>query len=1524
NIITSTNRVIHFRKQGAQGAAQWEVEDNSKATILVTKTIGNTTYNIARYKLTFKEETTPLTQHQVAYITSGETREEKDHWWKKLKYRSPEYMKEKLDLITSLDFDYGEEGNVNNNKFGEETNRYYYKYPFKWDNCTYAFYDGSNHEEGNYADEQNVVRWCEYAIMDGYYGNGENYAESYGIPPVTQNMGKESDNFFLYVDASDRPGTIATLHFEQNLCQGSELFVTAWIKSSDTKESDDAGVLFTIIGVDEETGEETPIYRHCSGQIRTTCFLDDDYPGMGSAYNDWFQVYFSFICDDINYDTYYLKVENYCSSTAGGDFYLDEVKVRVLKPTVEITQLNPTCDNDKTLMRMDINYESMLSRLGKKETDHTQGDGEYASADFIIINKSKYDYYLANYEGDPTSEEAIIQAIAYSIANESGEDETSKFPTLDFYLYYEDNTEYEEGNPNLGEHNDWFYKRRTDEYGNRMLSIDFYSELMPYVNYLIILEPHTNTEGEYEKEKEFARIINSGCTIETNFNVVSATLLKINGEIVLPYDVEEICIGETVEISAEARYQDEEGNYHAMENEIYFDWFMGSAMEFTLEQEEYGNETVSTALKAFRQVYPNATELEVTYDYYDNDENNKEYDVEIGGIKNTFTENQYNLLENYISQEGWNGYTDKKLELRKERMELKILAQGQQLVCVPIENESVLPEDAVMICLSYVEATFNPSGAAPSLGLGFNDVRYPTENFNPCLRVGADQINSATEEHPITVNLRGAKYVNSEESEDYTEPDHLGVVSYVPEDMVDFTKLYLIATDDPTYKEQLGEDFQHYDLPIGKIKYLYAKDDESSDEESIGAYMKIYFEHEEGEKAFVPKEGCSYTMNIYFEEKDTEGNPIPTSCYGSFPLEMKVVPKYLVWQGTSKDNWNDDINWRRADAREINKTDYTTNDENGTDNGYVPMLFTKVVIPKGSRAELYMAGFSKRQNKYDWAGEGWSSETDWLNGEPENVEKKPMENIMYDMMVYENKNNAMKTERYRVNLCDEIHIEQGAQLLHSEQLMCKKVWIDVAESQNKWNLVSVPLKGVVAGDWYTKNTGKETSEYYTDITFGEDNSRSNPLVYQRSWNDTDAKILNNTSVTETPSYVTTGWSSVYNDAAVPFEAGDGYSIKAFLTTEGSNKDDIIFRFPKADNRYNTADNLTREGAGKLRISEMVERSEDNPDQDGKDVYEGGDITVELNPTADGYCLIGNPFTACLSMKEFFSNERNKELLTGNYWTGNNYEQETGNAEFTSSGADDYLLPPYGAFFVKAKETGAITFTKDMQKLETDENTDETLFVFSIRAEGNGGRSSAAISYSEYATDGYGVDEDVIMLEDASWKKNGMPLVYTVADGKAVSVNSLKEQRVIPLGVFADEGSSYTLTFVGVDNVEEPALYDAETNTETPITEGYSITLEGATHGRYFIHTAGRAEVDIKEMYGQTPKVVVYSPTSGTIVVNSEAEIEIVEVYSVGGTLLKRASLVGKNSCTLYDIDCDIAIVRCYTKEGSHVSKLRIK
>ncbi len=1526
NAISGTNRAIYFDKNNWWDGAK----DGSKSTILVTREVGGTTYNIARYKLTFNKATTPMTQHQVDLIDGVNNL---NTWWGVLTHRKPDYMKENFDVITQRDFDY----DINlaktynyrlwqNKEDAPMAKIRIYPYPLDWAYSDYLFFDGSMWADGDFQTLHNDAKNGNVAAYNDCSPQYETYCitadycsqpEVSGTIPAVQDeaLQKDPSSYYLYVDASDSPGIIVELPFEENLCTGSELFVTAWMKSAGDSSSDDAAALFTVVGVNED-GSEDILYRHCSGQIRTTTWLTQNAKdqGFGSGTNDWYQIYFSFINTfDHDYKSYFLRVENYCSSTNGGDFYLDEIKVWVYHHSVDIQQKVYTCNDDKTLMRMNLSYETLMSRLGHKESDYIESSESSDGEEFIIINMNIYDDLLEqNIHNGQDDLTAKANAIRGSIVNVGeGEGYNNRFPSLKFFLYYDKNKEYDENGTNLAKSNEGYFYRTTDLGGKRYLSVDLQTPLMPYIPYMIVFRPATiRNESEEEKLEYFAERIGEYCTIEEEFYVVSQTLLKINGETIDPYDEAQMCAGQVVEFSAQARYEDKNGDYHNITDNVFFDWFLGSAKDFIWEWESYNEESVYSALTSFRSVYPDAESLGDSYESYKEDLN-KDNTVENGYV---FTESQYKMLKKYVAAG--------KLLLHKIHIDIRIAKSGVNLVCQPIDNGIMLPEGSV-VCLSYVELAVRASGNAPILNMGFPNMDYPADDYTPSLRIGLDQIKESSAEKPITINLRGAQSV---QDEDTIDVDHIGLATAGGLDL-----LYLVDTNDPHYnKYGIGQDnFDQFSLPVGTIKSLYAEIENDGENQAhsdeTGSSMQIYFDTDK----YIFNEGFYYVMTVHYEQKDSEGQTVGTACQGTFPLEMKVVPEYLVWRGSRSDNWNDDEMWKRAEPQAINKLNgaYLNNDENGTDNGFVPTQSSKVVIPKDSSVELYMAGFIDVDGNLTWTGD---------SNKPDGIVEEPTENIMYDLTVLEDKaTNSFNASHFRMNVCDQIHLEAGAQILHPELLLYDKAWMDVEIPQSKWTLVSLPLRGVVSGDWYTKPSGTETGEYFKSIVFIEKdngidddfNDRLNPLVYQRRWSKDDAVIVSSDDKDkDVPIYTSTGWSSVYNDASVPFTVGEGFSIKSYSKDNDTQK--LMFRFPKSDESFNVStDTLRRFGSGRFLVSDFANRS--NANNDGANLYDGGReyIEVELTPTKNGYCLVGNPFTASMSMAAFFNAN---EILTGSYWLNSPNGPIVGNGNISSSGDGDFLLEPCNAFFAQvdndkvnyADNKIKIRFTKDMQRLDDDAESHE--MAFSIKAIGEEGTSSAALIYSENASDDYDSNEDAILMEDASWKKSGTPLVYTVAGGNAVSVNRLKSRGIVPIGVFCQNDDKYTLIFTGVGSLDNPRLYDSFTNTETTLTDGYAINMEGASHGRYFLCSEGASMIDIIDV-GKPQNLTVYSATHRSVTVSSDTELRSVEVYSTSGMLNKKVNVgSGRFTYTLEGIDSGVAIVKAYTAEGTFVRKLLVR
>lgn len=1483
-----------------------------KATVNVSR---NGTL-VARYNITFKEESRLLTQTQV----SQENAKENSAYG----YRMPDYLKENYELLTELNFDFDD---AVAEKYGLPQ---CYPFPLGWSSSTYGFYDGGV-EDGDFTGPtgSHCPEWGYYGILNSYVEcrdkDGSNWGwtgYTYNAPddadPIRYNSKGNQSTYHLYADVSDRPGVIARLPFDRKLCPGTELFVTAWVKCARGDDSaNNAAALFSIMGVKDRgvgtssTKDYTPIYRYQTGQIPATYRNDgglagkipgfEERNGTTGGNNDWLQVYFSFInTNSDDYDSYILQIDNNSASTNGGDIYIDDIRVYVMSPNAKVTQLEATCTNDRTLTNIELDWEQLLSRLGYNETTNDED-----AIDFCFVDKTKYNNYLAE-SGHETDYKGAVEASVIEVGNNEDPEQggyNGKYHTLYFKMPFDQNKVYDiTQRPNLAANNmndgkAYFYGY-TDEANVRSLSVDFYSALTPNRPYILLINTHDPSNQTLDAS-DFNYNIDDACVIKTEFYVTAQNLIRVNGEVVDPST--DFCAGQVFNFSANLRVptgvnDDGTAIYTEIKDGVYFDWFFGTEDEYTEVNTTYGVSLLD-ALTAFRNIYTDNEDLT---------------GVPAEG-NGAFTKDMYDIISHYLEKSGEDGGQHAPLVLHKENLDITLLNSGLQLVVQPIRTlvpPGGITEDIwTAVCWSYIPLVLTTSGNAPQLHAGFNSVKYPADDFNPSLRIGLSQIKETTADKPLRVDLRGAKF-----SSENSNATSLGMVTSVSSEV--FKNIYLVGTDDPEYNNEtfFPADFSEYSLPVGYLTELYAEPYVEGSQ--YNDHMNIYFDtttEQENGFQFQPKEGYTYTFAVHFEE---HGLDVNNACFGVFTVDMKVVPENLVWSGAgATSNWNNDANWKRADAKDLKNTDgtYTDNAENTTDKGFVPMLFSNVIMPKDSKAELYMAGY----------GDGGA----WTNSSRPDYMEQPTENIQYDLMAYES-NDALTTQRYRVNICRDIHFELGALMLHAEQLLYNKAWTDVEVTPGQWTAVSTPLQGVVAGDWYAPTTGRQETEYFKDIKFNTtDYSRLNPAVYQRSWS-TGANIVENLQGTNTPVSFTTEWSSAYNDASVPYVAGGGFSIKGVLKDATS----LLFRFPKADESYDvsTAEedkSVDRTNAGKLLVTGLLDRSNPlkyNPQND---------VTTTLTPSADGkYLMVGNPFMAPLDVQAFV--ESNSDVLAQKYWIGDMSEDNA--VAFTENGwsAQTSLIAPYSVFYVEAlgHETEAETiydanvtvkFTADMQKFETTSTGEGSQAVsLKIKAEDAEGSSSAAVRYAASASNGFGM-EDAQVISGLTGNADNAPKVYTVAGNTAVSVNQLKDAQRIPLGVTAADGSVVTLTFSGVAAVKDAAIYDAELQSETPLYEGYQLTVNGPSYGRYFLIGHGSGTTGITET-GAEGNVSVSSIVPRQVVVTSDTALRSVSVWSAGGALLKKVSPSGNFTCTLNGVDSGMVVVRTETESGSQVTKIRVR
>lgn len=1477
--LKDSNRCIFFlypTKNGDETFSVKQPDDGSipTATILVK----SDNYKIARYKLKFVEESRLLSQSMVKEIDNP-TGQTDNASWRKLTYRTPDALanSDMYELLTELNFDY------NNNFTGLDQNQYrpaeYYPFPMAWSYSSYGFYDGSmaTYHAGN----QNCAQWGYYAITSNYVecqngGWGTNFAKPASL---TNSEGNES-TYHLYVDASDRAGVIARLPFHENLCPGSELFVSAWVKNAreNNNNTDNAAILFTIWGI--KSGNRIPLYRYQTGQIPST-YIPGNVVLFGFApdKNEWMHVYFSFIDDsEIDFDSYEVQLDNNSASTQGGDMYVDDIRVYMARPRASIKQKRIECDK-RTMVNFRINWDQLYSRLGGDfVTNGIKG------IDFCMLDTLKYREvipYAERVNATPDKIEEAIQASAVWIGNQTTYNE--QYGTLYYKWNFTDNKEYDDSQGDClaayniiageGETAKYAFYRLTEDDEN-YLAVDIQAELVPTRTYWLLIQDH---EGIVLTQENFASCFGNpddNCAMRSKLSVEGQNLVKINGEVVTDENLQNYCIGQSFEFSVDMRAFDDSGDEVEEDaSNIYFDWFFGSKEEFEKKHDSYGNVSLEEALDAFR--------------YYYHDKGDLTGVTEQGDL----TETHINLIRHYLEQNPDEEGLNSQLVLHRQTLEIRLLEDGLELAVIPINPK---PDDEQIFCFNPSFLELGANGKAPQVQPGFEYMDYTNDAYNPAMRIGLKQIVDS-ETKAITVNLRNAKFAygdNDQNKPDSYSPDHLGLMD---EDGNGYGYIYLVGSDDPAYADLFGEDMHQY--VIGTVESLYANPSFTTPDDN---QMKIKFNLTTsmgtGVNAFDPKEGYSYTMHIHVEEKTSGGTSITSSCYGNMNLVMKVVPEYLEWAGTEiSDNWHDDALWKRIPSDRINKakdesSDYFMDGSNTTEKAYVPMLFTKVIMPKDSKVELYKAGFEGDFSV--WKGMTWDTERPDHINPPAIVNIEDGQPIYYDMMVYSanGANTDMVTKPFRVNLCDEIHFESGAEMMHAELLDYKKAWVDYQLAGDRWYALSSPLKGVVSGDFYTDQSGTEEQEYFTPINWSNDNSRTAPSVYQRGWKGDAATMVGVGSGDTGERAIAGNWSAVYNKADEKYNAGTGFSLKVLDLPEGTNN--ATFRLPKADTEYTYSggtttaqetNEITRTNANKLHVTDL---------NAGATTPTSISVTLEANGN-NPYYLVGNPFMAHLDMAKFFAENNN---LESKYWVVDNNSQTvavgTEGSWVTVNGNSTPTVAPLQSFFVQKanNETGEITvkFTQDMQVLGGTGDGLRSANALTITATTSDGRTSrAAVAYDMAASADYEASEDAELFLDSNL--GDVPMVYTVAGTMATSINRTSELYNIPLGVYGNKQEMVTLSFGGLNQFSSATLYDAQEQTETPLREGKTVSVPAGTSGRYFLRagTPTGNEVIARNAF------LVYSVGGGKVMVtSSNTPLKDIRVYTMGGAQVRSIQASG--------------------------------
>lgn len=1608
--VKSNSRIIHFKYptnniDGTQSVRA----DGSTATIKVTKTINGTKFRIARFKLTFHKSSVLLTQSQIKQIDDNTTNNPNA-------YRTPKYLDEHYTFVTGLDFDFNKEIA---DKYGQEQ---VYPYPLGWSESSYAFYDGSasqlagkplnkNYDfmgdtksDGTKSDKQ-LPQWGYYAILNDYVECGKDgWGLSTTLPPPTKllNRKREESTYHLYVDASDQQGMIARLALDQPLCQGSELFVSAWVKVAKDyapkSDTDNAAMLFTIMGVTEgESVKErdrsyTPIYSYQTGQIPGTYTTGTplNIPGFGKN-NEWLHVYFSFVNTSAlhhNYDSYVLQIDNNSASTAGGDMYIDDIRVYIASPKVEVKQKSPTChaNNVDALLQMTLDWDRLLSRLGVEELTASSGeDVAKAHVSFCFVDSAKY---ITRYNalGNNPSEDRLKQAfeesivkLSYPIQGEDGKTQTDNFyfGKLLFSPYYQDkeNKVYDPDITNtqsktITTANDpgHFYRQKDGQ--GKALVADIHCALEPFRTYFLILEenhgdPHEEGgDGSYIPQLErFKYYYNepqaaNSCVAKTSFQLEAQNSIKVNGMLSEKSD-HTFCNGQIVNFGVQLKADtDGSGEVKPITENVYYDWYLNSLEEFQKEPGSAGATTttgsnsIHQALINFRESCPDAT-----------------------------TPDEWTTIDNQSDKELLTTLVNNnKLILRQATLNTHATDNGEnkfKLVVVPIPLELGETDKKTIICTDPMEIQLDINGNAPVAHVGFEDVVYPDERtdnpdktYFPTIRASKGIQEACNSENALLeIPLRNIKLnsAGTSTTSSTTAPSFTINTAH--------PYLYLIDSNDPVVANKIAKinetgTFDSHTWPVATIKAINAVPNSTSDiSKTADQYIRVYFETPttatlEGMSAPKFREGYWYTLMAYFAENGTSSPSTTATCEGNLTFNLKVVPEYQKWSGPAdgSGNWNNDDNWLRSTAGELHMTapnadsynkGYNTSGE--TYYGFVPMNFAKVTIPEEKQVQLYKATANTSAVE---SGATHSILDLASTDKPTTITNPATTHIEYDLMVKDaalplTNNVAYNCETYYTNTVDQIHFEPSTAMLHAELLTYQKAWIDYKLAGSRWYTLASPLQSVVAGDWYTMNTGTQTTEYFKDINFTTPNyNRFQPSVYQRGWKQEANMITigSDGSSNDKTVAVSGNWSGVYNNVAVPYTPGEGFSVKVLnlstTTTPATDPAVALFRFPKADTEYSyyESENNTSGNQVDVRTSETDKQNVGKLKSDALKSPGSSEFTVTLDENTASkdadYHLIGNPFMAYLDASKFFEVNAN---LQSKFWMITDGNQTvavggTSNNDWITNIGEATRIAPLQSFFVEKKGTSTytdntVTFSANMQALAPTGTTASSAALKSssplplltlVATTADGRQSRAVIAYDRAASEAYKANEDAELFLDSNL--SDLPSIYTVAGTMAASINRTSVLWNIPVGTYSNRSGNngnnpetVTLTFEGLDRFTGTTLYDVEKKTETALHHNSSITIAANTYGRYFL----RAGTPTGNEKIETETIRIYTIARGQLIVTATENLQTVAIYDFAGRLLRYSDTPSGCLFTTH-LDKGNYIVRATSEHQQQTSKIQIR
>ncbi len=1355
-------------------------------------------------------------------------------------------------------------------------------YASKWDRRAYSFVYPQLRDQaspGTYALIHGEYGLFKSANLDGISDKSQTTAKgntlySWNAPGKLYDRTYAITNgkqygYFLFVDASDESRQIASIDFKADLCSGARLIFSAAVTDFTASSAPvQPQVLFKLYGIIKDENDKV------THQRLLTSFTSGDFASNtkgGRQFGTWFQVYNRIVMRKNtgveNYSDFRIVLDNMCSGTWGADYAIDDIRLYIQHAKVDVLQNQPACPDAKS-----------GSIANDKITLKITSQYENVQAITGVGKESKLFYRISDMDGNP------FAGIDYN-----GDGTADKYGVVTIPANYDASSKAFEIDPE----------------GNVKLIIANRHFELPLGKKFYVSVAYPDADGNPD---EWGKYTNACSSYSEEFSIVQqkVAISDANGSVVTTVRVS--CDGNStpdVNITAKLETADNVGGGSILLNNVKFDWFVG-----TPDGADNKFSTITglqQALRNYRDKYPDETSLNAAFQ--------------------TSNPDDYALLKKYIA--GVDGEGTLVLAVSNSLTGYKFKQVGTyKIAAVPIATSIKQGTVTYQICPNPMYFTIRIVKDGPKLTLGFDQVAYPTDDR--AVRIGLPQIKAMLkkldDETDNGMLILPVADLNNGKDKD---------IEIIFRDK----NVFISDTNDPTFTttKQIVGTLKETTLKTGDKELGLVFDDKVWD---------------------ILHEGYWYELNFSYELNSST----IAACPGDMFITFKVVPEYLTWFPSVANklnaNWNNDLNWKRSTAAELFDKTYEDYGEATYDNqdytktnltrqqAFTPMKFSKVVIPENKLVYPGLGNIVYR------VGNDIATKLTNFKGE------EATSGIAYDFVVSWNDNTAdhstdgngtFKCETFHGNLCDQIFFKARAELLNQQYLIYNKAYVEKEVTQNKWNILSSPLKDTYAGDFFVPlKTGREDSKTaFQTMNFGEtsDNRVSAP-VYQRNWDSNATQVVDRVTTYEAHDYNGTNisidtisdvsmnveslyWSHVYNKLDEKYENGKGFALKA-----GDQYKQLsakwLFRLPKADVEYTyfKPDGWYSGQTVTLKKDDIYRLNLLTSNEPGLLGVFSQPLTTNTHSN-NRYYIVGNPYTASLSMYRFLNGNPSFERKV---WTlVDGVLKAHSVPEGTYNRSQDYIIEPMQGFFVKVKEGETVSQANFTLMMTTDRwisggtAVQEPAAVYINVVNDDNLCSTAKVVVCNDADDEFVDDEDVELLNNSDIED--VPQVYTVAGNQAAALNKLSNINFLPLGIIAKEDGKVMSNGATV-NVEISAnryvtdklfVFDAKMGTFTPADAPISIMAN--EHGRYYITTS---TYNLKQ-HNDKANIKCFSPNSGTITVSSpNIAIANVRIYNAEGLLVTSALGINQASWTK-NIGCGLFIVKAETMDGqSKTFKLSVR